>query len=121
MLRDVSDIEVYKEALRLLDILYTFLRKIPRAEYDTVIQCKKCAKSVPSNIAEGWAKRAAEAEFKRFLMIALGSNDELISHLNQVSIILPRLSVEALSIAAEYKVLSKRINSLHKVWRSGSF
>ena len=83
MIRDVTDLEVYKESLNLLEKLYQFLLKIPKTEYDTIVQCKKCGKSIPANIAEGFAKRSYEAEFKRFLKISIGSSDEigLISNL----------------------------------------
>lgn len=121
MIRDVVDLEVYQESLRLLEKLYVFLIKIPKAEYDTIVQCKKCSKSIPANIAEGFAKRSSEAEFKRFLKIAIGSSDELISHLRSVSIIVPRLKREADTLGEAYKVLSKRLNSLHKNWRTGRF
>jgi len=83
MIRDVTDLEVYSDSLRLLKKLYELLRKVPKSEYDTVIQCKKCSKSIPANIAEGFAKRSSELEFKRFLKIAIGSSDELITHLEQ--------------------------------------
>jgi four helix bundle protein len=73
MIRDVTDLEVYQESLRLLQKLYAFLRKIPKSEYDSVRQCKKAGKSIPANISEGFAKRSSEKEFKRFLKIALGS------------------------------------------------
>jgi four helix bundle protein len=121
MIQDVTDLEVYRESLKLLRNLYEFLKKIPKSEYDTVVQCKKCAKSIPANIAEGWAKRSSELEFKRFLKISLGSSDELISHLRTVVIIVPRLFNESKNLAEEYKILSRRLNSLHKNWRSGKF
>ena len=121
MIRDVTDLEVYRESLRLLKKLYGFLRKLPKSEYDTVIQCKKCGKSIPSNLAEGWAKRSSELELKRFLKIAIGSSDELISHLRTIAIAVPRLLREAKELALEYKVLSKRLNSLHRNWKSGKF
>lgn len=121
MIRDVTDLEVYKESLRLLKKLYEFLRKLPKSEYDTVVQCKKCGKSIPSNIAEEWAKRSSELEFKRFLFIAIGSSDELISHFRTIVIAVPRLHEEAKELAEEYKTLSKRLNALRSVWRSGSF
>lgn len=121
MLRDVTDLEVYGESLRLLKKLYEFLKKIPKSEYDSVIQCKKCGKSIPSNIAEGWAKRSSELEFKRFLKISIGSSDELISHLRTIAIAVPRLFDEAKELAQDYKILSKRINSLHTNWKSGKF
>lgn len=121
MIRDVTDLEVYKESLRLLKKLYEFLKKVPKSEYDSVVQSKKCGKSIPSNIAEGWAKRVYVAELKRFLKIALGSSDELISHLRTIAIAVPRLLEESKELAEEYKVLSKRINKLHSIWKSGSF
>ena len=121
MIRDVTDLEVCSESLRLLKKLYEFLKKIPKSEYDSIVQCKKCGKSIPSNIAEGWAKRSSELEFKRFLKIAIGSSDELISHLRTIAIAVPRLFDEAKELANDYKVLSKRLNSLHTNWRSGRF
>lgn len=121
MIRDVTDLKVYGESLRLLKKLYEFLIKIPKSEYDSIVQCKKCGKSIPANIAEGWAKRSSELEFKRFLKIAIGSSDELISHLRTIAIAVPRLFDEAKELAGDYKVLSKRLNSLHTNWRSGKF
>ena len=56
MIKDVTDLEVYQESLRLLEKLYEFLKKVPASEYDTVRQCKKCGKSIPAQIAEGFAK-----------------------------------------------------------------
>lgn len=121
MIRDVTDLLVYSESLRLLKKLYEFLQKLPRSEYDTVLQCKKCSKSIPANIAEGFAKRSSELEFKRYLKISIGSSDELISHLRTIAITVPRLYEEARVFAGEYKILSKRLNKLHLSWRSGFF
>lgn len=121
MIRDVTDLEVYRESLRLLKKLYEFLKKIPKSEYDTINQSKRSGKSIPANIAEGFAKRSSELEFKRFLKISIGSSDELISHLRAIAIILPRLTLEAKDLAEEYKVLSKRLNKLHSIWRTGTF
>lgn len=121
MIRDVTDLEVYRDSLRLLKKLYEFLRKLPKSEYDTVIQCKKCGKSIPANIAEGFAKRSSELEFKRFLKIAIGSSDELVTHLRTIAITVNRLFKEVKELGEEYKVLSKRINKLHSIWKSGAF
>lgn len=119
MIRDVSDLTVYREALRLLPLLYVFTSKMPKSEYDLVLQVKRASKSIASNIAEGFAKRVSEKEFKRFLKIALGSSDEVITHLRMIAIVQPKLYPEAKKLAEEYKMLSKRINSLCTNWRSG--
>lgn len=119
MIRDVSDLEVYNLSFELLRKLYSLLRKIPLNEKDTTYQCKKCGKGIPAHIAEGFAKRNSGAEFKRFLKIAIGTSDELITHLKSLSIAVPRLESESASLAENYKVLSKRLNALHSNWRSG--
>ncbi len=112
---------MYNESFRLLRKLYEFIIKVPKSEYDSVLQSKKCGKSIPANIAEGFAKRSSEKEFKWFLKIALGSCDELITHLRAITVAVPRLHNEAKELADDYKVLSKRINALHAVWKSGKF
>lgn len=114
--KDITDLEVYKESLRLLKKLYEFLKKIPQSEFNTVHQCKKCGTSIPANITEGWAKRVYPAEFKRFLLIAIGSSDELINHFRTIAITVPHISKEAEELATEYKILSKRLNSLRSKW-----
>lgn len=120
MIRDVTNLEVYKLSLKLLKKLYALLRKVPLSKKDTIHQCKKCGKGIPAHIAEGFAKRNSGAEFKRFLRIAIGSSDELVTHLRTLAVAVPRLREEALSLAEEYKILSRRLNKLQSRWRSGN-
>lgn len=119
MIRDITDLDVYQEALRLLPKLYSLLDKLPLSEKDLSQQAKRAAKSVSANLAEGFAKRFSEKEFRRYIMIALGSNDEVVSHLRTLSIVVPRLAIESSVLLQEYQLLSKRINTLHKTWRFG--
>lgn len=119
MLRDVTDLEIYKLAFILLKRLYILLKKVPLNEKDTIYQCKKCGKGIPAHIAEGFAKRNSGAEFKRFLSIAIATGDELVTHLRTLAVAVPRLRQEALVLAEDYKVLIRRINTLRSKWRSG--
>lgn len=119
MIKDVTDLEVYKEALRLLPRLYELLDRLPLSEHDLRVQAKRAAKSIPANIAEGFAKRFSEKEFKRYLMIALGSSDEVITHLRTLAIVKPVFAYNANILLEDFKTLSKRINTLHKNWRFG--
>lgn len=120
MIRDVTDLEIYQISLTLLKKLYDFVRLLPFSEVDTVSQCKRAGKSIPANIAEGYAKKHSEKEFKRFLQIALGSSDEMVTHLRVISITLPNLKERSDNLGMEYKNLSKKINKLYSIWQNYS-
>lgn len=121
MIKAVTDLEVYKLSLELLKVLYDFLKKVPKSEYDSVRNCKRAGKSIPTNLAEGFAKRSSEATFKNHLKICIGSSDEVVTHIVTMVIAVPRLKKEGESLAEKYKVLSRRLNRLHSVWHSDKF
>lgn len=72
-----KDLNLWKESMNLVEDIYSISKHFPREEmYGLTSQMRRCAVSVPSNIAEG-AGRKGEKEFARFLYIALGSLSEL--------------------------------------------
>lgn len=76
-----KNLEVWKKAMALAKATYTLTADFPKEEiYGLTSQIRKCAISVPSNIAEGSARRAPK-EFIRFLNIAEGSLAELETQL----------------------------------------
>ncbi len=121
MIKDVTDLEVYQISLTLVQKVYEFIRQLPKSELDSVSQIRRAAKSVTANIAEGFAKRSSEKEFKRFLKISIGSSDEIVTHLRTIYFAVPRLQQNMKELANEYKTLSKRINKLHSIWKSDRF
>lgn len=63
--------------MELVTEIYKLTDKFPKAEvYGIISQMKRCAISIPSNIAEG-RRRDGKKEFRRFLIIAYGSGAEL--------------------------------------------
>ena len=63
-----------------LDV-YEATRGFPREEvYVLTAQIRRCAASIPANIAEGCG-RDGDAELRRFMLIAAGSTSELEYHL----------------------------------------
>ncbi len=116
MIRSVSDLEIYNLSMRLLKIVYEFTADFPRSEFSTQDQIRRAAKSIPANIAEGFAKKISSKEFKRYLTIALGSSDEVVAHLKMIEIIIPTDTFSARELLEQYIILSKRINKLRSSW-----
>ena len=76
-----KDLEVWKEAMGLAVEIYTVTKKFPKEElYGLTSQIQRAAVSVPSNIAEGCARKSNK-ETLRFLSIALGSLAEVETQL----------------------------------------
>jgi four helix bundle protein len=79
--RNYRELIVWQEGIQLAKAVYQLTGKFPRQEtYALSDQVRRAAVSVPSNIAEGQARRAP-AEFRRFLHIALGSLAEVDTQL----------------------------------------
>jgi len=117
----VTDLDVYTLSIELLKDLYLFLDNSPKSEYDLVKNCKRAAKSIPANITEGFAKKTHEAVFKNHLLIALGSSDEVVAHVETLIAVVPRLSDKAKIVIEKYIRLSKQLNTLHKNWHTYNF
>lgn len=72
-----KDLEAWKEAIQYVTKIYLITNKFPKEElYGLVSQIRRCAVSIPSNIAEGCARYSSK-ETARFLDISLGSIAEL--------------------------------------------
>lgn len=70
-------LEVWQRAMDVAVGIYGLIRSFPVEErFSLADQMRRCAVSIPSNIAEG-AARASKREFVQYLYIALGSASEL--------------------------------------------
>ena len=79
MIGSFEDLEAFKRAYRLSLDLHAESLKWPQIEqYALGDQVRRASKSIPANIAEGFGKQAVSTkEFKRYLMMAVGSADEM--------------------------------------------
>ena len=111
---DVSDLTIYQRALKLLKPIYKLANLLPKTEFELRTQLCNSAKAISAQIAEGFAKKDSQIEFKRFLYMALGSSDETITHLRQIKLLcFPNIKNETCKALIDYyKVESKQINSL---------
>ena len=72
-----KDLEVWKKSMDLVEEIYAISKKFPDDErFGLTNQIRRAIVSVPSNIAEG-AARKSDKEFMQFLYIALGSLSEV--------------------------------------------
>jgi four helix bundle protein len=76
-IKTYKDLEVFQMSYSLaLDVSKATRAFPPFEQFEIGRQVRRAARSIPANIVEGWAKRASAAEFKRVLLIAIGSCDE---------------------------------------------
>ncbi len=76
-----EDLIVWQKAITLVKSVYKITEHMPDTErFGLTNQMRRCAVSIPSNIAEGNA-RMGDPEFRQFLKIAYGSSAELETQL----------------------------------------
>ena len=74
---DHKDLDVWKKSMDLVETIYKLTQTFPDAEkFGLTSQMRRAAVSIPSNIAEG-AARKGDKEFMHFLYISIGSLSEL--------------------------------------------
>lgn len=79
--RNYRELIVWQDAIKIAKVVYQLSGKFPKQEtYALADQLRRAAVSVPSNIAEGQARKSP-GEFKRYLYIALGSLAEVDTQL----------------------------------------
>jgi len=79
--RTHHDLEVWQAGIKLVSEVYEITEAFPKQErFGLAQQIRRCAVSVPSNIAEGSA-RLSDREFLHFLGVARGSLSELETQL----------------------------------------
>ena len=116
MIKTFQDLDAYKRVKVLFGELVTTVNKFPPRYHFLLSQLLRAANSVSSNIAEGFGR--SEAEFKKYLTSSLGSNNEIISHLENA------LTVKCINqdiyddLVVKYTVLGKQIYQLREKWKN---
>ena len=73
-----ESLDVFQRSYKVSLEIHRASLKLPKIEqYSLGEQVRKASKSIPANLAEGFAKRSSQAEFHRYVQIALGSADEM--------------------------------------------
>ena len=76
-MRDFKKYDIWKLSHQFTLEIYALTEKFPQKEiYGIISQIRRASTSIPTNISEGCG-RDSDAEFNRFLTIALGSASEV--------------------------------------------
>ena len=119
VIKSFRDLEVYNESYELMLLVHKAVKNLPSYESrDLASQMRRASKSCPSNIAEGWAKRRFEKEFKKHLDSAIGSANEMEVHL-EASRDLGYLSKDLCNILLKrYQNLGGKLTNLRNNWKT---
>jgi four helix bundle protein len=117
-----EDLEVFQRAYRASLEIHKASLQFPKIEqYAMADQIRRASKSICANIAEGFAKqRRSSAEYRRYLLMAIGSADEMrvwVRYCLDLSYI---DGATASRWRDEYIVIAKMLQSIYTRWTSGS-
>ncbi len=119
MIKSFRDLEVYKEAYELMLLVHEEVKKLPTYERnDLASQIRRASKSCSANIAEGWARRRFEKEFKRFLDSSIGSANEMEVHIETARDLKYLNQDYCEELLLRYKNLGGKLNNLRKNWKT---
>jgi four helix bundle protein len=119
VVRSFEDLEVYQRAYRLALELHRITLKFPQIEqYALGDQIRRASKSICANIAEGFARqRSSSADFHRFIVIAVGSSDEMRVWLSFCCDLGYVASEDAKMMKEDYSIIARMLHGLRNKWK----
>jgi four helix bundle protein len=113
-----KDLIVWQKAMTLTKELYSISSSFPESEkFGLTQQLKRCAISIPSNIAEGWG-RNSNGYFVQFLNVSKGSLCEAETQLHlaiELNFIEEDVCANAFDLSIEIsKMIKALINNIEK-------
>ena len=117
-IREIEDLQVYRKAYGLsIDIHHASLALPKHEQYELASQMRRASKSICALLAEGFGKQSiSKAEFKRYILMAMGSADEMRLWLQYCFDLgyIDKLKVS--QWREEYKTVAKMLTGLHHKW-----
>jgi four helix bundle protein len=112
--QNFKDLLVWQRGMELAKTIYEMTRRFPSDErYGLVAQMRRCAVSIPSNLAEGQARHTT-GEFIQFISHSEGSLAELETQLRLSVEISYCSAAETENTLAFMEELRKMLNSLRR-------
>jgi four helix bundle protein len=120
VIRGFEDLDVFRRAYSISLDLHRLSLNFPKIEqFALADQIRRASKSIPANIAEGFGKqRKSSADFKRFLLMAIGSADEMQVWLMYCADLEYIEQKKCNVMRDEYNQIAKMLQGLYSNWSS---
>lgn len=120
MIKSFLDLEVYKESFQLMIEIDELIKSFPALErFLLVDQMRRASRSIPAQIAEGYARRESIKDFQRYLRDCVGEANEMINHLLLAK---HKGYIKKVGFADEligrYNQLGKKLTNLKNNWQN---
>lgn len=103
-----KDLDIYNLAFELSLKVHQLSLQLPKFErYEQGSQIRRSSKSIKDQIAEGYGRKRYKADFVRFLVYALASNDECSNQIETIIKLYPEKE-EWKELINEYDTLGKK-------------
>jgi len=114
--RGFEDLDVWNKAFQISLQIHKTSLTFPKIEqYSLADQIRRASKSICANLAEGFAKQgSSKAEFKRFVMMALGSANEMLVWIRYCYELGYIEQSKQDDWCNEYNSICRMLNALHK-------
>jgi len=95
-------------------------KDLPPELFDTKRQILRSSKAIAPIIAEGFGRKRSQREFYKYVIDAMSSSDETITHLRTIAMSkFNTIPIEKLKKTAEvYKSISRQLNKLSSTIKS---
>ena len=118
-----EDLEVFQRAYRVSLDLHRASLQFPKVEQfgGLADQMRRASKSICANVAEGFGKqRQSNLEFERYLLMAIGSADEMQVWLKYCADLKYADRDACERWRDEYRQIARMLQSLYTKWRARS-
>lgn len=111
-----KDLEVWKRAFEVSIEIHSATLNFPQIEqFALASQIRRASKSICANLAEGFAKQFdSNAEYRRFINIALGSANEMLVWLEYVQRLGYVNTNQVSQWQEEYSSICRMLKALHR-------
>ncbi len=119
VIRSFKDLDVYQRAYRVSLDIHRATLGFPKIEqYALADQMRRASKSICANLAEGFAKqRASSPEFRRFLVMSIGSSDEMRVWLDYGRDLGYLDASQVETWANDYIIIARMLHALMERWK----